>query len=352
MSARQSAKPEHIIKTRYRGSKTKIIPAIWDAVKELRFDSVLDAFGGTGAVSYFFKRQGKRVTYNDHLDFNYVVGRALIENDTEILEESDLNFIFREKNYETFPHVIEKYFKDIYYVNSENIWLDRIVSNIYDMDAGYKQYMAFWCLFQSCITKRPFSLFHRKNLNLRLRKVERSFGNKTTWDTPFEDHFRKFAEEINGYIYDSGGNCRAMHKDVLKIDNSDDQFDLVYIDPPYIPKKGENIIYRNLYHFLEGIMDYDNWKEQIDFGSKHRRLEPQYNIWNDKKAVHRVFRDLIKKFRDSIIVVSHRSDGLPQKEQILTILRDFKDSVSIADKLDHKYALSTKNSQEILYLGI
>ena len=122
------------------------------------------------------------------------------------------------------------------------------------MDSGYKRDMGFWCLFQSCITKRPFSLFHRKNLNLRTRNVDRSFGNKVTWDTPFDIHFKRFAQELNSYIVKTKA-CYALNSDVMEVplDFFKQGFDLVYIDPPYIPKKGENIIYRDLYHFLEGM---------------------------------------------------------------------------------------------------
>ena len=59
-------------KTRYLGSKLKLLQWISENLKNLSFDSVLDLFGGTGAVSYLFKTQGKRVTYNDNLKFNFI----------------------------------------------------------------------------------------------------------------------------------------------------------------------------------------------------------------------------------------------------------------------------------------
>jgi adenine-specific DNA-methyltransferase len=68
--------------TRYRGSKRKILPWICDNLSCLEYESVLDLFGGTGSVSYLFKRMGKKVIYNDHLHFNHLIGKALIENDT------------------------------------------------------------------------------------------------------------------------------------------------------------------------------------------------------------------------------------------------------------------------------
>ena len=63
--------------TRYRGSKRKILPWISDSLAGLEYDSVLDLFGGTGSVSYMFKRMGKQVIYNDHLWFNHLIGKAV-----------------------------------------------------------------------------------------------------------------------------------------------------------------------------------------------------------------------------------------------------------------------------------
>jgi len=41
--------------TRYQGSKYKILKWIDYYTKDLKFDFVLDAFGGTGCVGYMFK---------------------------------------------------------------------------------------------------------------------------------------------------------------------------------------------------------------------------------------------------------------------------------------------------------
>ena len=47
--------------TRYQGSKNKILDWISHFTKDLNFNTVLDAFGGTGSVGYMFKKQGKQV---------------------------------------------------------------------------------------------------------------------------------------------------------------------------------------------------------------------------------------------------------------------------------------------------
>ena len=249
----------YTFQTRYRGSKVKIIPAIYDVVKNIEFKTVLDAFAGTGVVSYLFKRMDKSVLFNDHLQFNHIIGRAIIENSEITLNKTDIDQILKPKPYEEHLHLVEEQFVDIYYTKKENVWLDRVISNLYEMESGYKRDLGFWCLFQSCITKRPFSLFHRKNLNLRTRNVKRSFGNKVTWDTPFDIHFKRFAKEVNSYITKTKNACYALRTDVMQtpLNFFDRGFDLVYIDPPYIPKRGENIIYRDLYHFLEGLSRFE-----------------------------------------------------------------------------------------------
>ena len=51
--------------TRYQGSKAKIVDWIWENIKDLEFNTVLDRCGGTGRVSYELKKNGKEVIYND-----------------------------------------------------------------------------------------------------------------------------------------------------------------------------------------------------------------------------------------------------------------------------------------------
>jgi adenine-specific DNA-methyltransferase len=66
--------------TRYQGSKSKLVDWIWEQIASYDFSTCLDAFGGTGAVAYRLKQEGKTVVYNDVLRFNYQFGKALIEN--------------------------------------------------------------------------------------------------------------------------------------------------------------------------------------------------------------------------------------------------------------------------------
>ena len=96
----------------------------------MNFETVLDAFGGTGATSYLFKQLGKRVTYNDLLGFNYYIGVALIENDRVLLTDDDLKFLLTKRPGINYPTFIQDTFQNIYFTDEENTWLDVVVTNI------------------------------------------------------------------------------------------------------------------------------------------------------------------------------------------------------------------------------
>ncbi len=256
--------------TRFQGSKLKIVDWIWEAIKDLNFNSALDAFGGTACVGYMLKEKGKRVTYNDILKFNWYIGLALIENDSIKLTEKDVDFLLTRHSEIKYSTFVYDTFKDIYFTDEENRWVDMIVTNINLFDDIYKKALAYFALFQSCIIKRPFNLFHRKNLYLRFSDVERNFGNKATWDTPFESHFIKFVDEANQAVFSNGKQNRALNLDVFDIEG---EFDLVYIDTPYISKNGVGVDYFDFYHFLEGLINYSKWSEMIDYRTKHKKLK-------------------------------------------------------------------------------
>jgi adenine-specific DNA-methyltransferase len=334
--------------TRYQGSKRKLIHWIWENVHALEFETVLDVFGGTGAVSHMFKNAGKRVTYNDILAFNHNIGLALIENYDQKLSEEEIELILAVQVGIDYPNFIQKNFPDIYFTEDENAWLDRVVYNInYLLENPYKQALARFALFQACIIKRPYNLFHRANLYIRTAEVNRSFGNKTTWDTPFEIHFRNFIDEAKCAIFDNAQKNKAIQYDAVDTPTG---FDLVYIDPPYLNKKGIGVDYRDFYHFLEGIINYESWGEQIDYNSKHRRLKPKKLDWNNPSKIAEAFETLIEHHRNSILVVSYRDDGIPTKKQLMQMLLKYKELVHEATQ-PVQYALAHRKTHELLLIA-
>ena len=335
-------------RTRYQGSKYKLQDWIKHHLGNLSFETALDAFSGTSSVAYIMKEMDKKVYCNDILKFNYYVAKALIENHCEQITKEDFDAIIQKKDNYNYSYFIKETFEDIYFLDEENEWLDIVVQNIHQLKNENKKSMFLWALYQSCISKRPYNLFHRKNLYVRTADVKRNFGNKTTWDKPFEEHFLKFIKEINTAIFDNNKENKVYNSDVFELNV---KADLVYIDTPYIPKKGTLTYYRDFYHFLDGLTDYNNWHKDIDYESKHKKLKSTYNIWEDKSKILEAFTRLIEKFKDSILIISYRSDGVPTIEEISNVLEKYGKKVTI-ETIDYQYVLSKKQDlKEVLIIG-
>jgi len=322
--------------TRYQGSKKKIINWIERNLLDFKFDTVLDCFGGTGVVSYMFKQLGKLVTYNDYLAANSTMAKAIIENKSVTISESEIDdlFVRREDEYANF---IERTFEDIYFTVEENQLLDLIIQNAHTLNNVYRKAIAFFSIFQACIIKRPYNLFHRKNLYMRTAKVKRSFGNKTTWEQDFNSLIRRFSRDANFAIFDNGRKNRVLNMEVLDLETND--YDMVYIDPPYVSPKGVGVDYHQFYHFLEGLVHYDKWDSMIDWKSKHRRIKIIPNEWIKSNTVANAFDKIFEKFQDSILVVSYRSPGIPSIDKMKQLLKKYKKNVQVILH-EYQYVLS------------
>ena len=96
---------------------------------------------------------------------------------------------------------------------------------------------------------------------------------------------------------------------------------------------------------------YDEWIMEIDDKSKHKRLTRIPSVWTDKTKIHDAFERLFEKFKDSIIVVSYRSGGLPTEEEFTKMLKKHKRNVKVIKK-SYKYALSNENgNKELLFIA-
>lgn len=339
-------------KTRYQGSKYKLTKWIADCLGHLDFETVLDAFSGTSSIAYMFKAMGKTVIANDKMHFNYQIAKAFIENNAITINEEDINFVLRKDPSYLYKNIISDHFEGIYYLHDEDIWLDMVTQNIHRMHNEYKRAIMFWALFQSCLSKRPYNLFHRNNLNVRTADVKRSFGNKATWDKPFEQHFLKFIKEANLAIFDNKKPNKAINSDIAHIAYDEVNADLVYFDPPYVPVKGSLTMYMDFYHFLEGLANYDNWESKIDFNSKNKAMLKTKSPWEDRKFISQEFFKCISAFKNSKIAISYREDGIPSIDEITAFLQLIGKRVEV-NYVNYKYALSKKTKvREVLITGV
>jgi len=336
------------VSTRFQGSKKRLTEWIWASVHDLEFDSVLDLFGGTGAVSHMFKGAGKRVVYNDVLRFNWHIARALLENNTVRLSEQEVDTVLTRQPTLTYPTFIADTFSGIYFTDDENAWLDQAVHNIENLlDDPYKKCIARFALYQACIIKRPYNLFHRSNLYMRTADVKRSFGNATTWNKPFDVFFRKFVREANNAIFNNGRENMALNVDALEVN---EDCDLVYIDPPYVSDKGTATDYFGFYQFLEGLAQYEDWPDRIDTTTKHLAIPSPATPWVRPKEVASAFDAVLRRHAEKTMVISYRDDGIPSVDTLSATLRELGKTVAV-HRLPQKYVLSTRATHEVLIVA-
>ena len=341
----------NIPKTRYYGSKRKLLYWLYDTVKGLEFETVLDVFGGTASVSRMFQDMKKRVTYNDAFFFNQDVARAIL-SDTISIDRIDFQSIIES----TQPRngFIASTYPDMYYTDSENRWLDGFMFLLASANFDPNLCSIFrFALYQACLKKRPFNLFHRANLNLRTRKgVKRSFGNFTTWEKPFTEHMLDAYDELVRVEkrYVKPAQILAPQSAEYLPNN----FDLVYIDPPYVSLSNKNNRdeYWRKYHFLEGLATYQTWAECALENNNIKSLpQPNYFAeWSSKKTFKEKLFSLIQKHKNSIVVLSYVTDAHPSESEISDYFNTTFTATSVHSR-DYNHALSKKKKREILFVG-
>lgn len=334
--------------TRFQGSKLRFLPFLREALEPLPFESAVDVFGGTGAVSYLLKRLGKQVHYNDALLSNQASGLALIENDSRTLAEGRAEELFVRVPGATYERFIENTFKDFFYLDEENAALDVAAQNIARMRSAMDRALARHALFQACLMKRPFNLFHRRNLALRTADVARSFGNKVTWERPFPRLVAEAAAQANRAVFDNGKKHRATALDATECPLD---ADLVYLDPPYVRADKSAFRYLDGYHFLEGICRYRDWPRLIDDTKRHRPLALAPSPFEDARTNGAALEQLFVRAKHARhVALSYRDDGHPTTEALTLVLKKLGRTVR-RSSVESSYALAHKRSREVLLIG-
>ncbi len=331
---------------RYMGSKYKLLDWIKEELSQFDFDTVLDAFSGSGAVSYLLKTMNKTVYSNDFLHFSHILATATTENQNEKITSSDLEILYQENH--QVPDFIQKTFKGIFYSKDELYFLDCISYNMNKLKNPYKRAMAMAALIRSCIKKQPRGVFTISG------NMEKYNDGRRDLRLTLEEHFREQIEIYNDIVFDSKLENRSFNGDIYDFDEKIYHPDLVYLDPPYVPRSDDNC-YVKRYHFIEGLSKY--WKdEEINYNTKVHKINKKYTPFSYRRTATEAFENLFQKFSDSIIVLSYSSNGFPDLETLVQLLEKYKKDV-IVKKRDHKYHFGNHKSvtrsqvQEYLIMG-
>lgn len=315
--------------TRFMGSKSKLIDSIWDVVKDLEFDTVLDLFSGSGIVSYLFKHHGKQVYSNDHMAMSYNFTLSMVENSKIQLVDSEVSELMREHGpIDTF---IQDNFQGLYFNDEDNFFLDMVRSNIKLLEDPYKRAIATSALIRSCMKKRPRGIFTYTG--------DRYDDGRKDLQLSFQSQFRDAVTLINDATFDNNRQNKSFNLDAF---SDFPKSHLIYLDPPYYSKHSDNHYVRR-YHFVEGIAR--NWEGvELQQETKTKKFKNYPSPFSNKKNTYKAFDDLLSKFANSIIVISYSSNSLPTLEEMKALLQKYKKNTKVIE-IDHIYSFGTQTKK-------
>jgi len=312
------------------GNKYRLLPWLRGELERLDFQSVLDGFSGSGSVSYLFKTMGKRVYSNDFLHFPATIARGVIENSSERLTPFDLEMLTGPAP--DMKNFIEQTFSEIFFTPGDLRFLDRVSHHLDQLENPGKQSLAMAALIRSCVKKQPRGVFTISG------DLSRHDDGRRDLKLSLEEHFREQVLCYNDSVFDNGRENLAFEGSIFDFPSHQYKADLVYLDPPYVPRSDDNC-YIKRYHFLEGLSKY--WRdEEILYDTKVRKIAKKYTPFSYRKTAVQAFDELFAKCRESILVLSYSSNGYPDLEILTELMGQYKNSVSVRER-EHTYHFGT-----------
>ena len=309
------------------GSKYRLLPWIQQVFENLKFDSALDAFSGSGAVSYLLKAMGKDVVANDRLAFAATIAHAIIENGHDRLSDEEVALLTRPNKNQR--HFIARTFAGIFYTPTDLRFLDRVWSNLPLLKSESRRSLALAALIRSCAKRQPRGVFTVAG------DPERYKDGRRDLRLSLEEHFTEQVDAYNGAVFSEGRSTLARHGDVFNVSGA---FDLVYLDPPYVPRSDDNC-YIKRYHFLEGLATYWEDQEILD-DSRVKKIRKPYTPFSYRHSARQAFDDLFGRFSSSILVLSYSSNGYPDLDELIELMRRHKRRVDVYEHA-HRYHFGT-----------
>lgn len=328
---------------RYMGSKYRLLPWIHEVLSSLTFDSALDAFSGSGCVSYLLKNMGAEVVSNDFLSFTHRIATACVENPGATVSPEDIEILIAEEGEKR--SFITETFTGIFFTPSDLAFLDIVWSNLHRLNNPWKEALVISALVRSCVKRQPRGVFTVSGDPARYDDGRRDMR------LSLREHFLESVQKYNAIVFDNGRNNRAVQGDIF---NLDAEVDLVYMDPPYVPRSDDNC-YVKRYHFLEGLATY--WQGvEIMQSTKVKKIPKKYTPFSYRRTALDAFDRMFCRFADSTLVLSYSSNGYPDLPTLRSIMKKYKRRVEVFEK-DHRYHFGTHNGvsraevQEYLIVG-
>jgi adenine-specific DNA-methyltransferase len=313
---------------RYMGSKNRLLPWIHGVLSTLSFDTAADPFLGSGCVAYLMKAMGKAVRGSDFLNFPVVLASATLANSQHRLDSRTIKALVEPA---TSPSdFIERTYSGIFYTPEDLRFLDRISANLVRLDSEPQAALARAALIRACLKKQPRGVFTISG------DLSRYDDGRRDLRLSMEEHFIEQCAVFNTAVFDNGREHSAHRHDVFDADPNG--VDLVYLDPPYVPRADDNC-YMKRYHFLEGLSCYWEGLEILE-KTKTKKIAKPFSAFGSRKHAVDAFDRMFRLWKRSTIVLSYSSNGYPDLGELVGLLKRYKDTVTVHER-PHRYHFGT-----------
>ncbi len=311
-------------KINFIGNKEKISNWIFDNI-DFRAKTFFDAFSGGCSVSYEAKRRGYTVITNDILKINYYIGKSLIENNKNKINQSDIDQIFSGKPVTGFMY---KNYSNVNFFPHECMQLDLYRKNVQKLKTPTKIAIAYVLLRRAMIRKMPYSRFTIPWKTVKLLRDEqysyKKYGRKRAYhNKSFRDHFVENVHDYNQSIFDNGRQNKSYNTDTFKL-LPKIKSDIIYLDPPYVDTMND-------YHGFYGILD--------NF-IKSKITTPFENSFIKKESSIMLFDKLFSSLSNfKYWILSYNNNSYPDIKTMKTILNKYSSDIKIITR-KHNYQIS------------
>jgi len=301
----------------YLGNKVKHLDWIKSLIpKSVPKGIVLDPFAGSHSVSYMFKQEGYKVICSDFLQSCSVIGHALIENDSEILDQDDIELLF--KPLEQSPFIMRN-FIDVFFNQNDAKMLDDFNFNIGWLKYGYKQSLALTVMCRAMTMHTPLGHFaHLKTMEYASNPAR--IKRNPSIAKPLKELFLKLLPEYNAAVFSNGNENLAWcaNAEVIARMSKGLKPSLLYLDPPYC---GSHANYQGFYHVLETFVS--NYKGELR--GKTKKYPRKYSGFDNKKEFMGNMRKLLNLCSDiPCWMISYNSRSYPSLDDWKTLISEFR----------------------------
>jgi adenine-specific DNA-methyltransferase len=316
---------------KYAGSKQKLLAPIFDVVKSIPRDSVIDLFSGTTRVSRLFAGTNSEVTSNDLSEWSECFATAYLLNDAEPSRYQPLI------DHLNSLHPVEGWFSEHY--------------GGLDCDGSAVQKDGSKALWQLHNTMKLDAI--REEIDrIELTKVERAVAlTSLIYALDQVDntigHFVSYLKEWSPRSYNTmmlrvpdlrvarrqNTVCKMDAEDLLdSLNQSGKEFDLAYLDPPYGSNNEKmppsRVRYASYYHIWKTVILNDRPKV---FGAARRREDSRdevaaspfeaYRRNEDGSSIALVaLRRVIEKTPAKYLLLSYSNGGRATYAELLDVL--------------------------------